>query len=392
MLALSLEDARVGMKLAVSVAHPQQPEHDLLRAGYVLEDHVLNRLRDLGVSALYIDYPDLADLDEHFAVSLSPARQAIYQQMKSSIASVQRNSRPTANFTDYYSTTRGLIQTLLDTGRHPIYMDVLSTRMGADAIAHATAVAHLSLMLGLRLEEYLIDQRRRLSPQRAREVVNLGVGAMLHDLGKAKLPADLQRCTDARPPADPAQLAAWQTHPQVGYDMIKGGVESTAAAAVLHHHQHFDGSGFAPLKTTSGTTLRPSGQQIHIFARIIRAADLVDRLTLGEDGRPRPNVQVLHLLRTRYAAWLDPSVLSALEQVVPPFAPGTKVVLSDDTPAIVIGFDARHPYQPRVRRMSDQDLQLVGEPVDLATQPSLHIRRAAGLDVEAMIPPLARAA
>jgi hypothetical protein len=126
--------------------------------------------------------------------------------------------------------------------------------------------------------------------------------------------------------------------------------------------------------------------------KVIRAADLVDRLTLGEDGRPRPNVQVLHLLRTRYAAWLDPSVLSALEQVVPPFAPGTKVVLSDDTPAIVIGFDARHPYQPRVRRMSDQDLQLVGEPVDLATQPSLHIRRAAGLDVEAMIPPLARAA
>jgi serine/threonine-protein kinase len=62
---------------------------------------------------------------------------------------------------------------------------------------------------------------------------------MLHDVGKMKLPDDVrERCEFDAPkagaPDDADARRQWEGHPRLGYDMIRGGVESSAAAAVLH--------------------------------------------------------------------------------------------------------------------------------------------------------------
>src|SRR5215218_7001660 len=169
-----MEQVRPGMKLAVTVSHPDQPDHDLLRAGFELRDEIIGRLRGLGIENVYVDYPDLGDLDKHMAATLSPARQQVYNQIRDTMTAVQKQAKPSVPFNDYYSATRELILTLLSQGEHAIYLDQMSGKLGGHAVAHATAVAHLSLMLGLRLETYLIQQRSRLTAQHAREVVNLG--------------------------------------------------------------------------------------------------------------------------------------------------------------------------------------------------------------------------
>src|SRR5687768_3459993 len=164
------------MTLAAPVAHPDNPQHDLLKRGYTVEEAVLPRLRDLGVKWLYVHFPDLDDLDRHLAPQLSPARQAIYQQVRETVVKMQGRTSPGVSFPDYYSSTREMVTTLMSQGAHPVYMERMSGRLGSDAVAHATTVAHLSLVLGLRLESYLIQQRARLEQRHAREVVNLGVG------------------------------------------------------------------------------------------------------------------------------------------------------------------------------------------------------------------------
>jgi len=105
-LTLSIDEARAGMRLAVSIPHPVHPEQDLLTAGYTLDDIVLRKMRELGVTFLYVDYPPLADLDRALLPQLSPARKAIYGQIKRSIEAVQRHSRPQASYAAYYSITR----------------------------------------------------------------------------------------------------------------------------------------------------------------------------------------------------------------------------------------------------------------------------------------------
>ena len=228
MLILPIDQAKAGMKLAAPVAHPESPEQELLKRGYTLESSILGRLKDLHVDLLYVEYPGLDDLDKHLAANLSPARQIIYKQIKATIASAQTRTRPGVSYSDYTSSSREMITTLLSQGQHPIFMDQMS-RLGSDAVGHATAVAHLSLLLGLRLERYLIEERKRLPPSHAREVVNLGVAGMLHDVGKCKLPQELQTYTGVEMPEDDEQRKMYQSHARLSYDTIHDGVEPSAA-------------------------------------------------------------------------------------------------------------------------------------------------------------------
>jgi hypothetical protein len=152
--------------------------------------------------------------------------------------------------------------------------------------------------------------------------------------------------------------------------MLHGGVECTAATAVLHHHQHYDGSGFPTVRPRPSATkptdapLEPAplkGRDIHVFARILYVADLYANLVRppGTSLR-RGNLEVLHLMRTRYAQWMDPTVFRTLLAVAPPFLPGSKVVLSDQTLAAVVSVPPNDPYAPVLRRFKPDGTELDG--------------------------------
>jgi HD-GYP domain-containing protein (c-di-GMP phosphodiesterase class II) len=363
-LIVSLEEAEAGMKLAAPVLHPAHPDQMLLKAGYVLETSVKARMRDLGVDFVVVEYPGLDELDKDLAVYLSPARQTLYQQIKKSIVASQRGTRPNVSYGDYYSATRDLIDTLLTQGQHPVYLDQMS-RLGTDAVGHATAVAHLSLLLGIKLEMYLIGERKRLPPNRAKEVVNLGVAGMLHDLGKSGLAEEARNCTQVDLPADEGRKREYQEHSRLGYEIIHDDVEPTAASAVLHHHQHYDGSGFPVTAHADGTATKMSEKHIHVFARVIMMADLYDRISTRPDGSRRPNVEVYHLIREKFAGWLDPIILQTLQEVAPPYPPGTRLSLTDGTRAMVVRLTPGDPYHPVVRRLDADGWTMTGSEIDL---------------------------
>lgn len=364
MLILSLDELRPNMKLAAPVLNPESPDKILLKSGYELQLPVIARLRDLAIDSVYVDYPGLDDLDKHLAANLSPARQEMYNQVKRAVQVNQQNTRAAVNYKDYYACTRDLITTLLTQGQHPIYLDQMN-RMGSDAVAHATAVAHLSLVLGMKLDHYLIDQRKRLTPHRAKEVVNLGVAGMLHDIGKTKLPEHLQRCTGIDTPEDAGDRHEWEKHARIGYEMVHASLEPTAAAAVLHHHQHYDGSGFPHKVENDGTKTHYQGDRIHVFSRILMVADLYDRLSTLDGGKRRPNIETLHLMRTRYAHWADPVVFRTLSDVAPPFPPGSRLTLSDGSLGVVTSIPIGDPFLPTIRLLQEDQWTLSDEYIDL---------------------------
>jgi len=385
-LIVPIEEATPGIKLAMGVCNPQQPDRELLRAGYVLDATVLARLRDLGVPFILADYPGLGDLDKLLMPSLSPARQQVYLNIKKTFAAVERTAKPTVTFPDYYAATRELVLTLMQQGQNLVYMDLMSANLAGDDIAHSAAVAQLSLTLGIKLEQYLINQRKRLAPHHAKEVVNIGVGGMLHDIGKARLDPRLRKYHSAYQPQDEKELAEWQEHVQIGYEMVRHGIEPSAAAAVMHHHQMFDGSGFPRVNHADGGYRPLQGDRIHIFARLVAVANLYDRLTVDPEGRRRANIEILHLMRTTYAPQLDPVIAGILPSVIPPFPPGMKVKLSDGTMAVVTGFAAHEPYKPSVRRLAEDNWTLEGPPIDLAVVTDLQIAEIDGCRTEGLIP------
>jgi HD-GYP domain-containing protein (c-di-GMP phosphodiesterase class II) len=379
------------MTLAAPVAHPDRPDQTLLKQGYVLESKILRRLSDLGITFVYVDYPGLEDLDRHLATMLSPARQTVYNQMRETITACQRRTRPAISYHEYYAATRELVLTLMSEGQHPLFLDQMA-RMGADAIGHATAVAHLSLLLGIKLERYLIEQRSRLAPKHAREVVNIGVAGMLHDMGKFKLPPELQNHNGTYLPQEQEKQAQWAEHARLSYDIIHDGVEPSAASAVLSHHQRFDGQGFGFEKQDDNGQPR-GGERIHVFARILFAANLYDRLsTHPTQSARRSNLEVFHLMRTQHASWVDPVIRRTLEIVAPPFPPGMRVELTDGSPAVVTRVDPADPYRPILRRFQADGHTLEESAVELREQPDLNIASIAGQKVDGLLPPQSQAA
>jgi HD-GYP domain-containing protein (c-di-GMP phosphodiesterase class II) len=390
-LILAVEEARPGMKLAAPVQHPENPEQRLLKKGYVLEDEVIQRLKDLGIAQVFIDYPALDDLDRHLDPFMSPPRRVIYAQIKQVFAEGQSRTMAQVPYKNYYVSVRELVVTLLSQGRNPVYLEQMS-RLGTDAVGHAAAVAHLGLLLGIQLEQYLISQRKRLPPQHAKEVVNIGVAAMLHDVGKLKLPPHLVEKNCLSEFANDSDRLEYESHPRLGYEIVHAGVEPSAATAVLNHHQHHDGSGYPTLYYTDGATQTMAGDRIHVFARILHVVDLFDRLANSGTAAPgkipqrRSNLEVLFELRTKYAKWCDPEVLQTLHATAPPFPPGTRVQLTDGTDAVIVEVDMATPFKPIVQRLLGEEWTMEEPPMNLAEPGMPSIRTVGGVEVAPFMP------
>jgi hypothetical protein len=117
-----------------------------------------------------------------------------------------------------------------------------------------------------------------------------------------------------------------------------------------------DGSGYAG---RDAVVLK--GSRIHVFARIVAVAAAFDELQFPAAGLQRPTVQVLHdLLSPELIRHFDEQVLLALLAVVPPFAPGSVVRLSDGQWAVPIEHNPERPCMPIV--------QLISDPKSLATE------------------------
>ena len=62
MLRVDLRTARPGMNLALPVMNPKLPGHELLRYGYQLTPSVIEKLGDMNVRSLWVEYPALSFL------------------------------------------------------------------------------------------------------------------------------------------------------------------------------------------------------------------------------------------------------------------------------------------------------------------------------------------
>lgn len=365
MLIVEVEELRPGMRLAAPVQHPERPEQELLRRGYVVQEEVLARLLALGLTTVCVDCPGLDDLDRHLEPFLTPPRRQMYGQIKNALELAQRGTMAKIPFRSYHDSIRALITSLVAQGPNAVFLEQVG-RLGRDSVAHATSVAHLALLLGIRLDYYLIHERKRLSPYHAKDVVNLGLAGMLHDIGKSALPAALRDKHEFSDFESESQRREYQSHAHVGYELVHASVEPSAASAVLNHHQHFDGTGFPQRVCSDGMLRQPDGQAVHVFSRILQAADLFHRLNERHAKLKYSNLVTLHEMRSDYAAWCDPTVLYALHGITPPFPPGLGVRLSDGTDAVVIQVEPHRPFQPLVRRLVGEQHQIDPTLVDLS--------------------------
>jgi PAS domain S-box-containing protein/putative nucleotidyltransferase with HDIG domain len=159
---------------------------------------------------------------------------------------------------------------------------------------HQQRVADLAMKIGKELG---------LSEQR---LEGLGLGALIHDIGKIYVPAELLN----RPGRlSKAEFEVIQSHSEVGYDIIKD-VEFPwpVADMVLQHHERLDGSGYPQgLK----------GEGIILEARILAVADAVEAITAHRPYRPALGIDIaLEEMEKNRGRLYDPAVVDACLHLV----------------------------------------------------------------------------
>lgn len=355
MLRISVDKAVPHMTLAMPVLHPGKPDHLLLKPGAELDQPSIDKMREMGVRRIWIRYPPTDFLLRYASPRIIAEHGRMASRLAGCFDSVASDTHADLEFGDYAETVRSFAQAILDEPSAAVFLGDLLDSAGP-LVNHSSNVCYLSLLMALKLDGYLISERPLIGARRAQNVENLGVGAMLHDVGMLRLAPEV--IADWERTRDETDLR-WQKHAALGFDTVRGKVAPTAAAAVLHHHQRMDGTGFPKRPRIMGPPRPLAGSEIHIFARIIAVADVFDRFRNPPTGGGRepervPTVRALkRTLAMVRAGKLDPVVFKALLAVVPAYPPGSVVELSDGASCVVTAWDPTRPCEPVVNTIPD---------------------------------------
>lgn len=125
---------------------------------------------------------------------------------------------------------------------------------------------------------------------------------ILHDVGKLGVPTRVLR---KEGPLTPQERRVIELHPEYGHEMVRGiGFLGEARAAILHHHERMDGSGY-PYGLV--------GCQIPELARVVAVADAFDAMTSTRSyRRARPVAVALGELERCAGTQFDPRMVRAL--------------------------------------------------------------------------------
>ncbi|MDH0448201.1 MULTISPECIES: HD-GYP domain-containing protein [unclassified Shewanella] len=188
---------------------------------------------------------------------------------------------------------------------------------------HGISVAVLAMMIGQALD------------LPARDLRDIALGSLFHDIGKLKVPDVIRRKRGALTPHEANYL---QMHPNFGYDMLNrsGLFPKEVLNIVLHHHEFIDGSGFP-----DGL----SGAKIPIITQIVSLANDYDQQLSGQQASS-PQVALGYLFKNRASKHAE-SLIAVLVKILGIYPPGTIVKLSDDTVAKVI-MTTKEVSQPQV--------------------------------------------
>ncbi len=109
----------------------------------------------------------------------------------------------------------------------------------------------------------------------AADINGIEVAALVHDLGKLRVPAEVLTKPGK---LSPLEFELMKEHPRTGYEILKGvDFGWPVAEAVLQHHERMDGSGYP-----RGL----AGDEVSMAARVLGVADVIEAMASHRPYRP----------------------------------------------------------------------------------------------------------
>lgn len=230
--------------------------------------------------------------------------------------------------------------------------------------SHATDVCVLSLIVAQELSGVSMDHE------------DLGIGALLHDIGYLRLPRNLYRRGRE---LNGHERSLMQQHPQLAAAVIAQGpagvVSDHVRRIITEHHERLDGSGFP--QGLRGGALLMAGQ-------LVGLVDAYDGMVSWRTDRPPllPHDAIRQLFVLGERGRFDKSLVEVTIKALGVYPIGSLIRLNTGERAIVVGIHAEQRLKPTVKIITGPQGQSYEEPiiVDLASpgsgEPARTILRA----------------
>jgi len=385
MLRVPVDQTQAGMVLARPISSVDRPHRPLLPRNVEVPLDAVAQLRKLGVREVWIRSRNLDFLEQVFDRELEERRRELYARVRSNFEAMLRHAEFELDLDAYQGVITGLFEFLRE---RPIGGSLLEQVYAFDdyLMSHSTNVGYLSLLTGIRLADYVRSERGTAQEDESRDMFNLGLGALLHDVGKLRIAPEILHKPG---PLRGEEFEEMKRHTVLGRDMLAGHADPEAVEIALHHHQRWDGKGYPDRfdDRTDGEPRALAGREIPVFCRITTMADVYDAATSRRRYSPaKTAAQVLHEMRTSFCRGaFDPIVARAFFEIVPPFPVGTTVGLSDGRTAVVVDLNPTAPARPKVLRVNDRSAvpqeTAATEEIDLTEAEGIEIVSAAGTSV-----------
>ncbi|HLT23222.1 MAG TPA: HD domain-containing phosphohydrolase [Bacteriovoracaceae bacterium] len=162
---------------------------------------------------------------------------------------------------------------------------------------------------------YCISIYKVIHPEATRkELMHAGLGGLLHDLGKIKIPTHILNNPGGLSNEEYQEI---KKHPDFGLELLLDGhceidqeIDLKIIGRIIHeHHENFDGTGY-PNKLKGR-------DEIHVLARICTIADFFDAITTKRSySEVLPLTEAMNTMRKFKGTKLDPDLFDIFDQHV----------------------------------------------------------------------------
>lgn len=326
---ISVKYLKPGMIVGRSIYNAQG--NALLNRGTSLTSHYIQRLYSLNIPTVYI-------ISRNSNLEITPPPSDVIQE-KTRVHATQ-NVYSVFNQCQMASTLnvgplKKVASTIIDDliSNKSTLIQISDIRMYDDyTFSHSVNVAVLASMLGT------------LCRYNKKKLNELTLSALLHDIGKIKIPLEILNKPHRLTSAEEKII---QTHPEEGLRILQQSkLDALIAIVVYEHHEQFTGGGY-PRHLAS--------TEIHEYARIITIADVYDALTADRPYKKPYKPHLAYQIMTGYCAnHFDPRLLRLFFDHVAIYPVSTILRLKSGYYGVVVKVYAGHTRTPALYMFADE--------------------------------------
>ena len=306
----------------------------------VLDQFLLDALRKMGVPGIYVREGE-EDPDEEIEVApetlekieklkvADKAKVNLSASVKERVSTGIQFLYSDTTSPNFANTASNIAQNLMQaiTENDAVAMNIDALKVSDEyTFKHSVDVATMGMIIA------------RKSGLSEKDVYQVGVAGLLHDVGKSQIPNEILNKAGK---LTEEEFAIMKKHTLFGYNILKekSDIPTEIVAGVLQHHEKINGRGY-PLKLTE--------KQISTYAKVLSVADIYDALVTERPYKkgfsPHDALEMIMALTDE----LDLNYMRSFIETVILYPVDSVVTLNNGERAKVVQNTPQYPMRPKV--------------------------------------------